>query len=262
VPALQEIIASHSSIPLRRLLAHLAGILVITLAGLILTSCTTAPSGVRDEAGIILAEAAAQATAMIQQAEATALAVQARAEATALLAQAQMQATSISAGASQTKHPLDTPQPASQNTRLTSEAASTPPPPGGTATQVDMPEQTPAPALSGYAAVQATFGPDAVQLLKVSLAANNQYIYIQYLAPPELAFYWNQTVVSVEDLETGLVYAEVPFMPLIGPLFNKPAHPGQPGYVMILNLPTPLDFGAHVKVRLANYEWEDVIVEE
>lgn len=209
----------------------------------------------------MLAEAAAQATAIIQQAQATALAVQARAEATALLAQAQMQATSISSGASQT-NPLDTPQPAIQNTLLTSEAASTPPPPGGSATQAGMPEQTPGPVLSGYAAVQATFGPDAVQLLKVSLAANNQYIYIQYIAPPELAFYWNQTVVSVEDLETGLVYAEVPFMPLIGPLFNKPAHPGQPGYVMILNLPTPLDFGAHVKVRLANYEWEDVIVEE
>lgn len=209
----------------------------------------------------MIAEAAAQATAIIQQAEATALAVQARAEATALLAQAQMQATALAAGGAQPGSQA-TPAPIQQSTASLPGMSATPATNSAEPTQPVAAGQTPRPELSGYAAVQATYGPEAVKLLKVSLAANSQYIYIQYLAPPELAFYWNQTVVSVEDLETGLVYAEVPFMPLIGPLFNKPAHLGQPGYVMVLNLPTPLDFGAHVKVKLANYEWEDVIVEE
>lgn len=245
----------------RWLLTCLAGIISILFAGLLLSACAPLPSSDQGAPEEMIDKAAAQATAIIQQAEATALAVKARAEATALLAQAQQQATALSAGGAGANRQA-TPTAAQQSPGSVPGLTAIPAGTGTVAAQEMAATQTPQPQLSGYAAVQATYGPDAVQLLKVSLAANGQYIYIQYLAPPELAFYWNQTVVSVEDLETGLVYAEVPFMPLIGALFNKPAHPGQPGYVMVLNLPTPLDYGAHVKVRLGGYEWEDVIVEE
>lgn len=211
-------------------------LLLVLLAG---CSPSATPQLPQDPA----AEAGAQATAIIQRAEATALAIQARSEATALVAQAQLEATSL---VSQV-----TPHPAGGTTA------------GGTPASLEAaagtPEMISAEAITNT--VTAGEEPAAVRILRVSLAEETRYIYVQFLAPPELAQRWNQTSVYIEDIATGTRYSEVPFMPLIGPLFNRPARAGQSGFFMIINLPTPLDFGARVRVKLGNYIFEDLEIE-
>ena len=49
-------------------------------------------------------------------------------------------------------------------------------------------------------------------------------------------------------------------MPKVGPLIGKPMREGQPGYVMFVNGPVPLQPGATVTVKLGNYIEEGLIV--
>lgn len=213
-------------------------IIALMAAGLLSASCSLAQTMAQNQPDP-LAQAAAEATAIIQRAEASALAVQARAEATALVAQARMEATSVA--------------------RLAQEA---------TLTQADSQPAPLTPAVEtpqSTAAISETLpttsAGEEVRILRVTLAEETQYIYVQYLAPPAMAQRWNQTSVYIEDMESGTRYAEVPFMPLIGPLFNRPAHAGQSGFFMIINLPTPLAYGDRVRVKLGNYFFEDLLIE-
>lgn len=213
---------------------------IVLSAILLLASCTTGQSPTQVDH---LANAEAEATVIIQRAQATALALQAQAEATALVSQARREATSIAAQA----------LPAGPVLAITLPVA---------LPSDDEPEDESAgeaPAITNT--LESGAETETVRILRVTLAEETNYIYIQYVAPPEMAQRWNQTSVYVEDMETGTRYSEVPFMPLIGPLFNRPVNPGQSGFFMIINLPTPLNFGDRIRIKLGNYIFEDLVIE-
>jgi hypothetical protein len=87
-----------------------------------------------------------------------------------------------------------------------------------------------------------------VQVLSVGFAADGALIAIQFKAPSEVSEHWWQGSVSVIDEATGVTYREIPVMPKLGPLLSKPKIPGQVGYIMLVNAPTPLQPGAVVTV--------------
>jgi hypothetical protein len=191
----------------------------------------------------VVEQAAAQATAIIQQARATALVLQAQSEATALVAQA------------------GTPAPAESVQLLTAS-----PTLAGAVTQssgqLATVQATPGAGTSGAPepATQTTTGP-AVEIQRVTYGAEGAYIVVYFTATPEAAQTFWPGVLWVVDEASGAVYNEVPVMPIIGPLIARPREKGQPGYVMLVNAPVPLQPGALVTVVLGEYKFEHVPIQ-
>jgi hypothetical protein len=183
------------------------------------------------------AQAAAEATAIIQQARATALVLQARAQATALIQQAQPHEPAVAAWGTLAL-PVLTPT----SGALPAEA-STPP-------AAEVAEVTDA---AGDAA--------AVELVGVGFAADGGFVIVSYRAPPAVAQTFWPGVLSVTDEARGTVFNEVPVMPVIGPLIGRPVETGQLGYVMLVHAPPILRSGSRVTVVLADYRFEHVVVE-
>jgi hypothetical protein len=181
-----------------------------------------------------LDQAASEATAIVQSARATAMLLQAHAQATALIG---------GAAASPAPPAVATALPAAP-TGLT---VATPLPAGAT----DAP----------LAATPTVTGTIEVQVLGVALGAEGGFILVNFMAPPAVATRWYQGAVWVEDEATGARYTEVGVMPVVGPLFGRPVEPGQPGYVMLVNAPTPLKAGAVVTVVLGDYKFEHQTVQ-
>jgi hypothetical protein len=187
----------------------------------------------------IVEQAAAQATAIIQQARATALVLQAQSEATNLVSQA-------GAAAPESATPLT---PADTNTLPAAQdapAQGTPTPGNGD----DEPALTP----------QGTAG-DAVEILRVTYGADGAYIVVNFTSTAEAAQTFWPGVLSVTDEASGAIYNEVPVMPLIGPLIARPREKGQPGYVMLVNAPIPIQPGTLVTVILGEYRFEHLPVQ-
>ena len=67
--------------------------------------------------------------------------------------------------------------------------------------------------------------------------------------------------ISLTDEETEAVYNEIPVLPRIGPLINRPRREGQMGYVMLVNAPPYLQSGAQVTVVLGTYAFNHVTVQ-
>ena len=176
-----------------------------------------------------LAQAAAEATAIVQ-----------RAEATALVLQAEVVAAEMVQDAAGTAEPIGNDEVSDGQ----------PAAPAG-------PTATPAPA------AQPTFTPKGtdIEVVTVSFAGEGGFIFVQYYAPPAVAKRWNQGLVSVTDEKTGHEYIEIPVMPKVGPLIGKPIREGQPGYVMFVNGPVALQPGAIVTVKLGNYIEEGITVQ-
>jgi hypothetical protein len=166
--------------------------------------------------------AVAQATMIIQ-----------RAQATALVLQANQQANAIISGATQT--PTEQLEPV------------------GSTTAPQESQLTPTATVHG--------SPAAVEVIRVSFAAEGGFIIVDYKADPDTAESFWPGVVSVTDEGTGTVYNEVPVMPKIGPMISRPVLDGQVGYVLFVNAPPYLQKGTLVTVKLANYIFEHIIVE-
>lgn len=211
-----------------------------TLTALLFAACSSR-SGIAARPNLV-DSAAAEATAIIQQAQATALLLQAQAQATAVMAQAQQFGSSLES------QPASTIEPSRRQSVLPASASSTP-----EAQQVQPEIETP----EGVPSMDE----QVVEILRVSFAAETGFIFIQFYAPPDEAEKWWQGSVSVTDEATGTVYNEIPEMPKIGPLIGRPQIYGQIGFVMLTNLPAPLQPGAVVTVRLGNYTFEHIPVE-
>lgn len=191
---------------------------------------TTAPP-VQD----LQAQAAAEATAIIQRAQATALVLQAEAEATALVLGAQRPNAEPTATVARSL-------PAVLPTSPPPELEPAPPPAS------EIPESS--------AGVTAT-----VELLSVGFGAEGAYVVANYIAPPVIAQTFWPGVLSITDEASGTVFNEVPLVPLIGPLIARPIEDGQPGYFMVVHSPAILRHGSLVTVELAGYIFEHVPVQ-
>ena len=179
----------------------------------------------RETAGDPLSVAAVQATAIIQRAQATALMLQAEAEATAMVHDAEQSS----------RAPAD---------------------PGNVGAEASpSPANQPTPAARPTRITQ-------TEVLGVGFAGEGAYIHITFRAPVGTARSLQPGMVSVTNEDTGTAWAAVPVMPKIGPLIGKPIRDGQPGYVMLVNGPTPLLPGEMVTVVLGNYTEEHVVVHE
>jgi hypothetical protein len=99
-----------------------------------------------------------------------------------------------------------------------------------------------------------------VRIVHVGLAAEGEYVIVQFAAPPRLAKTWRSGIVSVTDERTGTVYDDVPIAPVLGELFGRPVSDGQIGYVMFDNLPQ-LQNGAQVTVVLGEFKQEHVVLQ-
>jgi len=179
------------------------------------------------------AQAAAEATAIIQQAQATALVLQAQAQATALLQQAQ----------------AGEPTPAAQPTRALPLLTSTPGP---------LPEEQPTPPVEAPETMAGAVVTTTVELLWVGFAADGAFVIVNYVAHPAAAQAFWPGMLSVTDEASGTVFNEVPVMPVIGPLIARPLEAGQPGYVMLVHAPAILRPGSLVTVDLAGHRFEHV----
>ncbi len=172
--------------------------------------------------------AAVEATAIIQQAEATAMLLKAKAQATGLLENTGIQTPEVTREVN-----LSPTQVATQQGTLGVKATA------------------PTEVVDG----------NKIEIIRVSFAGEGAYIYVEFLASPKIARTWNQGNISVTEESTGTVYNEIPVAPIIGPLFGRPNHEGQTGYVMLTNAPTPLLSGAQVTVWLGDYHKEHMKVE-
>lgn len=231
----------------------MAAILLIGLAMLWTAGCDSEqpseslPSTLQPRAAEVrpddpLATAAAQATAIVQHAQATAVVLKAQSEATALVQQAA--ANGASAVVSEVAEPT-----ASASERPT----------GPTADQTSESDaSSPSPTI---VAQDTAAWEDSIEVLGVGFGGDGGYIHVRFMAPPGLAKRWQQGFVKVIDEDTGLEYVEIPVVPVLGVLFGKPVREGQPGYVMLVNGPTPLQPGATVTVVLGNYIEEGIIVQ-
>jgi hypothetical protein len=192
------------------------------------------PPAVNTSAPVVdpMAQAAAEATAIVQQAQATALVMQAEAQAAAMIEEASGPEQAGDGGE----------QPPGQE--ITPAEATATPPAGG----------------QGSPSATATRKEPSVEIISVGFAGEGGFIHVQFMATPSLARRWNQGLVSVTDEETGIEYTEIPIMPVVGALIGKPLHEGQPGYVMLVNAPVPLKAGARVTVKLGDYIEEGLIV--
>jgi hypothetical protein len=103
--------------------------------------------------------------------------------------------------------------------------------------------------------------PADVTLESVGIAAEGGYIVVYFIAPPEVAGGWWQGSVYVMDERTGVIYAEVPVMPVVGPLFAKPKEAGQQGYCMLTNTGGGIRNGSVVTVVLGSYRREHITVQ-
>ena len=121
-------------------------------------------------------------------------------------------------------------------------------------------QSTQTPAASQEPQPSATALSDVVELDSVTLAADGGFIMVNYKAPPVVANQWYQGNVSVTDEVSGVVYDQIPVMPIIGPLIAQPVELGQAGYVMFINLSPGLPIGASVTVKLGDYIFEHVTV--
>jgi hypothetical protein len=99
-----------------------------------------------------------------------------------------------------------------------------------------------------------------VELLGVSYAADGAYLMVGFLASPRLAILWQPGELYIVDETTGTKYSQIPFMPKIGRLIGRPAQEGQPGYVMLQNVP-PISPGTKVTVVLGGFRQKRVSVE-
>ncbi|HSG17408.1 MAG TPA: hypothetical protein VLE70_13930 [Anaerolineae bacterium] len=180
-----------------------------------------------------LAQAAAEATAIVQRAEATAMVLQAEAVAADMV----------------------------QNAAGTAETVGNDGVSDGQLAAPAGPTATPAPAVQPSASETFTPKGTDIEIVSVSFAGEGGFIFVQYYAPPAVASRWNQGLVSVTDEETGHEYLEIPMMPKVGALIGKPIRLGQPGYVMFVNGPVPLQPGAMVTVKLGNYIEEGITVQ-
>jgi hypothetical protein len=68
-------------------------------------------------------------------------------------------------------------------------------------------------------------------------------------------------MLSITDESSGEVYAEVPVLPIIGPLIARPREYGQPGYFMLVNAPVFLQPGSLVTVKMVDFVFEHITVE-
>jgi hypothetical protein len=103
--------------------------------------------------------------------------------------------------------------------------------------------------------------PDGAQLLSVGFGADGILVSVGYTAPPKLAQSWRQGNVYIVDERTGIVYDDVPVVPVLGPLFSKPHTDGQAAYVMLSNPTSAIKSGAVVTVVLGNYKRLHVTVQ-
>jgi hypothetical protein len=102
--------------------------------------------------------------------------------------------------------------------------------------------------------------PDGARLDSVSFASDGDLIMISYRAPSKIVQNWRQGSIYIIDEKTEKVYDDIPVMPVIGPLFGKVQHDGQPGYVMLNNIHTGIKSGSSVTVVLGNYKRVHVTV--
>jgi len=100
---------------------------------------------------------------------------------------------------------------------------------------------------------------EAIQVLSVQIAVDGAMVIVNFKAPVSVARSWFQGSVFVVDEATGDVYANIPTLPSVGPLFGRPKEDGQVGYVMLANVPG-LGPGAVVTVVLGEFKKEHVVV--
>jgi hypothetical protein len=192
-----------------------------------------------------LDQAAVEATAIIQQARATALMIQAQAEATAMVEKALREAEDEAQDEIPTRIPPTNP-PVTQNDQVEG-AAETP-------LVTEMP---------GVQTAQLTplAAQDGIAILSVSYGAGGAYIVVNFIARPEIASTFWPGVLSVTDEANGNLYAEVPVMPVIGPLIARPREDGQLGYFMLINAPAPIQPGSLVTVIMGEYKFEHIPIQ-
>jgi len=190
----------------------------------------------------LVAQAQAEATAILQQARATALVQQARSQAAALVQTPQEQPTLPVAVAVET-----IPEP---TVAAPAQAVSTPDPAAPPAMPTNVVLEAPIIARQGD-----------VELVNVTFAADSGFIMINFIAPPKLSSELYQGRISVTDEATNEVYDEIPVMPVIGPLIGRPALEGQRSYAMLVNRPPWLRPGALVTVVIADATFEHIPVQ-
>ena len=216
-------------------------LLLMCISAASLTGCAAGPGTGEDKSVSVNEQAALEATAIIQRAEATAIVLQAQAKATVLIQ---------NAGAASAAPATATPTavlPALKMTRVPTSTGM-----AGPATEV---RATPGITSTDKASLS------QVELLGVSLAAEGNYIYVPFRAPPSTARKWRQGNVSVTDEATSIIYDGIPVQPLIGPLIAHPIHAGQIGYVMFVNTDSGIHTGSIVTVVLGDFKQEHVIVQ-
>lgn len=218
------------------LVTILSTLLVLSLAG-----CARAPATPAQPASPTaidpVKQAEAEATAIMQQALATALVLQAKAQATQLI----VEAGSAPATAEPTQALILAVEP--------------------TATIPGSPEAQTTPAEAAGTALPAMQAQGAVELLGVGFAAEGGFIIVNFRAPPAVVQGWWQGLVSVTDEASGMIYNEIPVMPVIGPLIGRPVEAGQIGYVMLTHNPPSLRYGSLVTVVLGEYKFEHVKIQ-
>ncbi len=204
-----------------RVLLNLAFCLAV-IAG---CSAATSPTS-----GLSLVDqSAAEATAIIQRAQSTAMVLQAQIQATAMIQSAGLPASAPTSTLTFQKTPEN------------KSAILTP------VSHEILPQESPDTA--------------EVKLLRVGFGAEGTYICVEFTAVPSLTRNWQQGNLSVTDEATGVVYDNIPVMPILGALLGRPKYAGQTGYVMFVNTPPGLKTGTLVTVVLGNFKQEHVVVQ-
>jgi hypothetical protein len=137
--------------------------------------------------------------------------------------------------------------------------ADSPSPSGGFGTQPAATAGTATSVVSGATDPFETEDLTKVELLGVSVAADGNYLMLQFRAPARLAKTWHSGNVSAIDEATNTVYDYIPVVPVLGELFGRPVEDGQIGYVMLVNQPQ-LPAGSLVTAVLGGFRQEHVVV--
>jgi hypothetical protein len=214
------------------------------LVGLLLAASACGSRPYPSTEGNILDQAAVEATAIIQQAQATALMIQAQAEATAMVEKALQAGEENGQNEDPTLAPTSIPL---ETQAVTVEAG------------IATPVITEVPTVQGLQ-LNPLASQDGVALLSVSYGAEGAYIVVNFISRPEIAQTFWPGVLSVTDEATGNLYAEVPVLPIIGPLIARPREDGQPGYFMLVNAPVPIPPGSLVTVMLGEFKFEHITI--
>jgi hypothetical protein len=226
----------------------LVSLWIVLLVGLILAGCQAGyptPDPPETQPADLVAQAQAEATAIIQQARATALVQEARNQANALLTPARQPAFPAASVESITSTEVE-----HAVSAVPTQVAG----PGEATAQPGMPTDSRLPVT-----VIARQGD--VELIDVTIAPDSGFIFIDFIAPPSLSSQLYQGQISVTDEASGEVYNEIPVMPVIGPLIGRPVLEGQRGYVLLTNRPPWLRTGAVVTVVIAGARFEHIPVE-